>query len=212
MTTPTALIVIDVQEEYFSGALQIEYPDRTASLARIGEAMDAAARNGDAVVVIRQNGPGDLFATGSPTWAVRPEVLGRPHDILIDKTLPGAFTGTVLEQWLAARDVGHVTIAGYMTNVCCDTTARQAFHLGLGVTFLHDATGVPAMPGVDGAPIAAPRLHDAALATLGMVGIELASTQEWIERRAAVAPRADLRPTGPSRRSACACHGGRLGC
>ena len=76
MTTPTtALIVIDVQEEYFSGALQIEHPDRDASLARIGEAMDAATRNGDAVVVVRQNGPGELFATGSPTWALRPEVL-----------------------------------------------------------------------------------------------------------------------------------------
>ena len=188
MTSTTALIVIDVQEEYFSGALQIEHPERTASLAHIGEAMDAATRNGDAVVVIRQNGPGDLFATGSPTWTVRPEVLGRHHDVLIDKTLPGAFTGTSLEQWLAARDIGHVTIAGYMTNVCCDTTARQAFHLGLGVTFLHDATGVPAMPGVDGAPIAAPRLHEAALAALGMIGIELASTREWIERRSAVAP------------------------
>ena len=188
MTTPTALIVIDVQEEYFSGALQIEHPERTASLAHIGDAMDAATRNGVAVVVVRQNGPGDLFATGTPTWAVRPEVLGRHHDVLIDKTLPGAFTGTALEQWLAARDIGHVTIAGYMTNVCCDTTARQAFHLGLGVTFLHDATGVPAMPGVDGAPIAAPRLHEATLAALGMIGIELASTREWIERRAAVTP------------------------
>ena len=157
--------------------------------------MDAAARNGDAVIVIRQNGPGDLFAIGSPTWAVRPEVLDRPHDVLIDKTLPGAFTGTALEQWLAAREIRHVTIAGYMTNVCCDTTARQAFHLGLGVTFLHDATGVPAMPGVDGAPIAAPRLHAAALAALGMVGIELASTQEWIERRVPWHPCADISPS-----------------
>jgi nicotinamidase-related amidase len=188
MTSTTALIVIDVQEEYFSGALQIEHPDRGASLARIGEAMDAAARNGDAVVVVRQNGPGELFATGSPTWAVRPEVLDRHHDVLIDKALPGAFTGTELEAWLAARNVDHVAIAGYMTNVCCDTTARQAFHLGLGVTFLHDATGVPAMPGVDGTAIAAPRLHEAALAPLAMIGIELATTREWIERRAAVAP------------------------
>ena len=81
-----------------------------------------------------------------------------------------------------------MTIAGYMTNVCCDTTARQAFHLGLGVTFLHDATGRARHARVDGAPIAAPRLHEAALAPLAMIGIELATTRDWIERRAAVTP------------------------
>jgi nicotinamidase-related amidase len=186
MTTPnTALIVIDVQEEYFSGALQIEHPARDGSLARIGDAMDAATARGNAVVVIRQNGPDPLFATGSPTWVVRPEVLDRPHDVLIDKRLPGAFTGTDLEAWLHERGIGQVAIAGYMTNVCCDTTARQAFHLGLDVTLLHDATGVPPMPTVGGDLVPARTLHEAALAPLAMVGIELATTQEWIARRSA---------------------------
>jgi len=184
-----ALIVIDVQEEYFSGLLPIEFPPRAESLAHIGRAMDAATAAGTPVVVVRHNhGPLDMFRPGSPTWALRPEVGDRPFDLLVDKVLPGAFTGTDLQPWLIANGVDRLTIAGYMTNVCCDTTARQAFHLGLGVTFLHDATGVPAMPGVDGAPIAAPQLHQAALAPLAMIGIELATTREWIERRAAVTP------------------------
>ena len=188
MTTPdTALIIIDVQEEYFSGSLQIEYPPRDVSLARIGAAMDAATTTGTPVVVIRQNGPDALFTTGTALWELRPEVADRPRDVLFDKELPGAFTGTDLGAWLTERNITHVTIAGYMTNVCCDTTARQALHLGLGVTFLHDATGVPAQPGVDGAPIAAEGLHHAALAPLAMIGIELATTQDWIGRQQPVA-------------------------
>ncbi len=185
MTANTALIVIDVQEEYFSGALQIAHPVRDGSLARIGEAMDGATAAGTPVVVVRQNGPGKLFATGSQTWALRPEVADRHRDLLVDKELPGSFTGTGLAEWLAERGIGHITIAGYMTNVCCDTTARQAVHLGLGATLLHDATGVPPMPGVDGRVIDAEVLHGAALAPLAMVGVELVTTGQWLGRQQA---------------------------
>lgn len=82
----------------------------------------------------------------------------------MDKTLPGTFTGTALAEILAARGVDHLTICGYMTNVCCDTTARQALHMGLGATILHDATGVPAQPSVDGLPLDPETIHRAALA------------------------------------------------
>jgi len=71
-----------------------------------------------------------------------------------------------------------------MTNVCCDTTARQALHLGLGATIIHDAAGVPVMPGVDGRPIDAETLHGAALAPLGLIGVELTATDDWIARTA----------------------------
>jgi nicotinamidase-related amidase len=60
---------------------------------------------------------------------------------LIDKQLPGSFTGTNLSDWLGQLGTDTVCIAGYMTQVCCDTTARQAFHHGYKVEFLRDATG-----------------------------------------------------------------------
>jgi nicotinamidase-related amidase len=98
---------------------------------------------------------------------------------VIDKRLPGSFTGTRLEEWLGERAIDHITIGGYMTNVCCDTTARQAMHLGLGATLLHDAVGVPDMPDLDGNPVAAEDLQRAALAPLALMGVELASTAQW---------------------------------
>src|SRR4051812_9780419 len=83
----TALIVIDVQEEYFSGALPIEYPPRDESLERIGEAMDGAAAAGVPVVVVRHVGePGEgSFQKDSPNFELRKEVADRPRDLLIDK-------------------------------------------------------------------------------------------------------------------------------
>jgi len=179
----TALIVIDVQEEYFGGALPIQAPPREGSLALITQAMDAATAAGVPVIVVRHNGqPGEgSFEPGSPTWELRPEIADRAHDALIDKQLPGSFTGTPLQEVLSARGVDHLTIAGYMTNVCCDTTARQALHMGMGATILYDAVGVPAMPGVDGTLIDPHDLQRAALAPLALIGVEMSTTSNWVE-------------------------------
>ena len=54
------------------------------------------------------------------------KAAARPRDLLIEKSLPGSFTNTPLEPWLRERGITTVSIAGYMTHMCCDTTARQA--------------------------------------------------------------------------------------
>ena len=65
----TALIVIDVQEEYFSGRLPIEFPPRESSLDMITTAMDQAAAASVPVVLVRHTGaPGERsFQEGSAT-------------------------------------------------------------------------------------------------------------------------------------------------
>ena len=52
-----ALVVIDVQNDYFDGPLEIQYPPREDSLARITTAMDVAAEHGLPVVVVRHEMP-----------------------------------------------------------------------------------------------------------------------------------------------------------
>ena len=61
-----ALLVVDVQNEYFSGNLRIEYPDPQQSLANIGRAMDAATAAGIPVIVVRHLAPAGapIFAPG----------------------------------------------------------------------------------------------------------------------------------------------------
>ena len=122
------------------------------------------------------------FQEGSPTQQLLPEIADRRFDHLIDKRLPGSFTGTDLEAWLAERDINHITIVGYMTNVCCDTTARQALHMGMGAAIRHDAVGVPSMPAVDGGVVDPETLQRAALAPLGLIGVELMTTDAWVAR------------------------------
>jgi nicotinamidase-related amidase len=177
-----ALLVIDVQNEYFTGKLPITYPQ--GSLQNVLRAMDAARTAGVPVVAIQHAAPqpdATVFRKGSPEWELHPEVAARPHDALIHKSLPGSFTGTNLEAWLRERGIGTVVIAGYMTQMCCDTTARQALHLGWKVEFLSDATGTLAQNNAAGS-IADSDLHRAILVTQQSRFSTVLPTDEWIVR------------------------------
>ena len=81
--TATALIVIDVQNEYFTGGLPIAFPDREQSVARIASAMDAARAHDLPVVVVRHRTPPGtpIFADGSEGHALHPAVAARPADL-----------------------------------------------------------------------------------------------------------------------------------
>jgi len=138
-----ALIVIDVQNEYFSGGLPIEFPDPRLSIANIGIAMDTARTAGIPVVVVQQTSAADspLFAIDSDGWQLHPTVASRPHDHYLRKTLPSAYPETDLAQWLSERNIDTITVVGYMTHNCDASTINHAVHNGTAVEFLHDASG-----------------------------------------------------------------------
>ena len=138
-----ALIVIDVQNEYVTGDLRIEYPPVESSLRHIGQAIDTARGAGIPVIVVQQMAPVDspLFAIGSPGWALHDVVASRPYEHLVQKQLPSSFAGTDLGDWLKRHAIDTLTVAGYMTHNCNDTTIKHAFDAGLQVEFLMDASG-----------------------------------------------------------------------
>ncbi|EFC85808.1 cysteine hydrolase family protein [Parafrankia sp. EUN1f] len=176
-----AVVVIDVQQEYETGAMRISYPPLAGSLAAIGRVMDAAHEHRIPVVVVQQDAPATspIFAVGSPGWRLHPEVADRHRDVLFHKRLPGAFTGTELEAWLRDRGIDTVTLVGYMTQHCVGTTARQASHLGLAVEVLADATGTLDYRNEVGA-VDARSLHHGVLTVLHAGFAAVATTDDWL--------------------------------
>ena len=139
-----ALVVIDVQMEYFSGGgLLIEYPPVEQTLPNIGRAMDAARAAGIPVVVVQhsESAAAPLFAKGSPTWELHDTVARRPRDHHIEKAWPSVYTGTDFAEWLEKNRIDTLTVVGYMTHNCDASTILEATHRGLEVEFLQDATG-----------------------------------------------------------------------
>ena len=177
-----ALLVIDVQREYFEGAFPIRHP--VGHLGTILEVMDAANKADIPIVVVRHHQPdpeSPVFRKGSEMWQLHDEIESRPRDILVDKQLPGSFTNTGLDQFLKEKGVDTVCIAGYMTQVCCDTTAREAFHRGYKVEFLRDATGTLDVENKAGS-VTAEQLHKAILVAQQMFISDVIDKDTWLNR------------------------------
>jgi nicotinamidase-related amidase len=174
-----ALLVIDVQKEYFEGALPISWPE--GHLDNILRVMDEATAQGIPTAVIRhhQSDPqAPFFRLNSDMWQLHPKVAERPRGILIDKQLPGSFTGTGLDDWLRHVGADTVTITGYMTHMCCDTTARQAMHRGYSVEFLSDATGTLSVENTAG-KVGAEQMHESILVAQQMMISRVLSSEDW---------------------------------
>lgn len=174
-----ALLVIDVQNEYFTGALPITHP--TGHLEQILRVMDAAEGHIPTIVIQHHFDNKPFFRKGTKEWELHPEVAGRSRDLLVEKSLPGSFTHTPLEDWLKERGITTVTIAGYMTHMCCDTTARQAVHRGFTVEFLSDATGTLPLSNSAG-QVTAEELQRSILCAQQMLLSEVLSSSKWIDR------------------------------
>lgn len=85
-------------------------------------------------------------------------------DILLTKPRFGAFTGTDLDMILRTNAIESVIIGGIATNVCCDTTAREANQRDYKVFFLSDGTGNHGMQGLSAEDIKAATLAAVRLA------------------------------------------------
>lgn len=176
-----ALLVIDVQNEYFTGGLPIEYPPVGISLPNIGLAMDTARAAGIPVIVVQHDAPENspLFAKGSQGWQLHPAVAERPADHRINKTMASVFTGTDLAEWLSANAIDTLTVVGYMTHNCDASTIYHASHQGLNVEFLADATG--ALPYENAAgKVSAEEIHRVFSTVFHTGFAAVATTADWV--------------------------------
>ena len=176
-----ALLVIDVQNEYVTGNLPIEYPPLGLSLPNIGMAIDAANGAGIPVIVVQheESESAPIFAKDSPGWELHEVVSSRPYAHLIKKTMASPFAGTDLAEWLARHEIDTLSIVGYMTHNCDASTAIHARHAGITAEFLHDASG--SLPYANGAGAAsAEEIHRAFAVVFHSSFAAVASTAQWI--------------------------------
>ena len=177
-----ALVVIDVQNEYFEGgSLPIEHPPVSRTLPNIAMAMSAAAQAGVPVVVVQHHAPAGfpIFQPGTHAAELHEAIAGQPRDHLVTKAFPSAFAGTDLAQWLDKHRVDTLTLVGYMTHHCIASTIYEGMHRGISMEYLHDASG--ALPYANAAGRAtAEEIHRVSGVVFHSTFAAVASTTEWI--------------------------------
>lgn len=185
MTSPRrALILIDVQQQYFGGPLEIQYPPHKESLPMIARAVDAATAAGIPVAVIQHSaGIGaPVFAPGTPEFDLHPDIEGRKTAAWksVVKQYGSVYAGTDLAAWLRKHDVDTVTLVGYMTNNCVLASAVEAEFLGFSTEVLSDATGAVNLAN-DAGFADAKTVHTTLLTLLNSNWAAVADTAAWAD-------------------------------
>jgi ureidoacrylate peracid hydrolase len=80
------------------------------------------------------------FTRGAQNWQLWPLLEVQPSDLVVEKTrFSGFVPGTsILHDTLQARGIDTVIVTGTLTNVCCESTARDAMQRNYGVIFVAD--------------------------------------------------------------------------
>jgi nicotinamidase-related amidase len=138
-----ALLVIDVQEDYFAGGvLPLWHAEEIET--RIVSAIGQALLAGDKVVLVQHisTAPNGLFAAGSPGSAIRPPIIAAARDApIVVKQHADAFQNTDLMEHLVGID--ELLICGMMTQNCVVFTAMSRDADGFRVQVLGDLCTAP---------------------------------------------------------------------
>ena len=161
----SALVVVDMQNVFCAKGQVVEVPEARDIVANVNELAAAFRARGMPVVWLQQTydqdmddgwnlwfdvmAPGDRkdaivanMSRGTEGHELYPELDVQDGDIKVCKHQYSAFApnSSMLDSILRKRGIDTIVIAGTLTNVCCESTARDAFFLNYRIVFLSDGT------------------------------------------------------------------------
>jgi ureidoacrylate peracid hydrolase len=196
----TALVVIDLQNVFMLPGMPIEVPTAHGIVPQVNRLAGAVREAGGHVVWVKMTLSGQqdswsVFFDGDPRSDViehltegahghelHAELDVAPTDIILQKVRYSAFIqgSSPIDDVLRAAGVDTVIIAGALTNVCCESSARDAMMLNYRVIFVSDANAT-----------LSDEQHNATLATIFQVFGDVRSTDSVIELLSASRANAD---------------------
>ena len=161
----STLVLIDCQNTYTRGVMELEGVD--AALDEAAALLDRARSAGIPIIHIQHSdGPGSLYDIEGESGAIVARVAPREGEPVVVKNYPNSFVKTDLDERLKAVNASNLVIAGFMTHMCVNSTARGAFNLGYAPTVVAAATATRALPGLGDVPVSAAAMQAASLAAM----------------------------------------------
>lgn len=176
-----ALIIIDIQNDYFPGG-NCELVGSMEAAAKARQLIDAFRSRGSHVIFIQHISlkPGaTFFLPDTPGAKIHESVYPNPGEIVFQKNYPNSFRNTQLLEFLAERQLRKLYICGMMTHMCIDATTRAAFDFAFDCTVASDACATKALS-INDKTVSAENVHLAFLAALNGTYAKVQSTDEII--------------------------------
>ena len=174
-----ALVIIDIQNDYFPGG-KMELEGAEAAAGNAGRALEQFRSKRLPIFHVRHlsTRPGaTFFIPGTADVEIHERVRPNSGERVIEKNFPNSFRATDLDQVLKAAGVKELVVAGMMTHMCVDASVRQAADLGYKVTLLGDACATRAQS-FGGESVPARQVHAAFLAALNGFYAKVIPTHE----------------------------------
>jgi nicotinamidase-related amidase len=171
MTPKTALLIIDIQKDYFPGGKHpLVNPLEAAQKAYM--ILQCFRESGNPHVHIQHislEPDATFFISGDRGTDIHDSVAHFEGEPIVYKHEPNAFLNTDLLELLKSWEIERVIITGMMTHMCVDATARAASDLGFQVIIAEDACATRDLKFGD-TTIPADHVHKAFLAALKSYG------------------------------------------
>ncbi len=166
----TALLIIDIQDFYFSGGASELVNPVPASLNAQKLLLNFRKTNQLVIHVKHGDGPGT---------EIHVNVVPLPGEKVIVKHEVNSFLNTDLLEYLNKNGIRKLVICGMQTNMCLEGATRAASDYGFDCTVIHDACAAKNQT-FDGKTVKAEDVHIATLATLKAYA-KVISTNEYLE-------------------------------
>lgn len=175
-----ALILIDIQEEYFEkGALELVNPIPASENAK--KILEHFRKENDTIVHVQHiSGEGvPFFVPGTQGVEIHENVKPLAGEKVITKHFPNSFRDTDLLEYLQSKEITHLVIAGMMTHMCIDAGTRAAFDFGFQCTVIGDACATMDLH-INEQDIKAADVHNAFLAALEFFYAKIQTTDQYL--------------------------------
>ncbi|WP_079241546.1 cysteine hydrolase family protein [Chryseobacterium indologenes] len=167
----TALIIIDVQNDYFPGGkMTLEKSEQAAGNTR--SVLEYFRKNNLPVIHIQHisaNDEATFFLPDTEGAKINHLVLPMEDEKVIVKHFPNSFRETDLLSYLQSKKIKNLVITGMMTDVCVEATTRAAFDFGFTNTIIGDATATRNRE-LNGGVVKAAEVQRATLAGISALG------------------------------------------
>ena len=160
----STLIMIDCQNTYTRGVMELDGVE--AALDEAARLLERARSAGIPIIHIEHDdGEGSLYDIRAEIGQIVDRVAPHGDETVIVKSFPNSFVQTELDERLKAGSARNLVLAGFMTHMCVNSTARGAFNLGYAPAVVASATATRALPGPTGV-VSSEALQAASLAAI----------------------------------------------